>query len=147
MDKAFVSDEITQAMRDKDKSRLAILRLVKNDIDAKEKESGEEVSDADVVAIVKKVLKQTSETLEGSVKVGTDPDRTALLEEQIAILETYLPAQVSGDELEALVDRVIEEGGFSEKRDMGLVISIVAEETGGNCDKADVARIAGSRLS
>jgi uncharacterized protein YqeY len=147
MDKEFLTAEITQAMRDKDKSRLAILRLVKNDIDAKEKESGEEVSDADVVAIVKKVLKQTNETLEGSVKVGTDPERTALLEEQIAILEAYLPAQVSGDELEALVDRVIEEGGFSEKRDMGRVIGLVAEETGGNCDKADVARIAGSRLS
>ncbi len=147
MDRELVSVEITQAMRDKDKPRLAILRLVKCEIDAKEKESGEELSDADVVAVVKKVLKQTNETLEGSVKVGTDPARTALLQEQVAILEGYLPAQISGDELEAIVDRVIADGDFSEKRDMGRVIGLVVEETGGNCDKADVARIAGARLS
>jgi uncharacterized protein YqeY len=147
MDKQYLSDEIKRSMREKDKARLAILRLVKAEVDAKEKESGEEISDADVVAAVKKVAKQTGETLEGSVKVGTDPERTALLEEQVAILEGYLPDQVTGDALEAIVDRVIAEGGFSEKRDMGKVIGLVGEETGGNCDKAEVAKLAQSKLS
>ena len=146
MDRDLLSAEIKQAMRDKDKSRLSILRLVKNEIDAKEKESGEEVSDAVVVATIKKVLKQTNETLEGSIKADTDTDRTALLQEQVGILEDYLPEEVSGDALETIIDRVIDKGGFSEKRDMGKVIGLVVEETDGNCDKAEVAKIAGARL-
>ncbi|MDP2234282.1 MAG: GatB/YqeY domain-containing protein, partial [Actinomycetota bacterium] len=69
MDKAFILSEITKAMRGKDKPRLSILRLVKNEIEVKEKATGEVMSDADVVATFKKVLKQTGETLEGSIKV------------------------------------------------------------------------------
>jgi uncharacterized protein YqeY len=147
MDKQQLDEEIKRSMRERDKPRLAILRLVKAEVDAKEKESGEAVSDADVVAAVKKIAKQTGETLEGSVKVGTDPERTALLEQQVAILEGYLPDQVTGDGLEAIVDRVIADGGFAEKRDMGKVIGLVVEETGGNCDKAEVAKLAQAKLA
>jgi uncharacterized protein YqeY len=147
MDKQILNDEIKQAMRDKDKSRLSILRMVKNEVDTKEKESGEELSDADVIAVVKKVLKQTNETLDGSRKAGTDAERTALLEGQVGILEGYLPQQVSGEELEAVIDRVMAGGGYSEKRDMGRAIGDVVEATGGNVDKAEVARIVGGKLS
>jgi len=146
MDKAFITAEITQAMRDKDKPRLAILRLVKNEIDIKEKESGAEMSDADVVATFKKVLKQTGETLEGSIKAGTDADRTALLQLQVDILTGYLPKQVCGEELNAIIDRVLADTGISEKREMGRAIGLVVAETGGNCDKAEVAKIVGARL-
>jgi uncharacterized protein YqeY len=75
------------------------------------------------------------------------PERTALLQEQVDILNGYLPKQVCGPELEAIVDRVLAETGVTEKRGMGQVISAVVAETGGNCDKAEVARIVGSRLS
>lgn len=147
MDQKSVSDEIKSAMRARDKPRLSVLRLVKNEIDSQEKETGAELSDAEVVAVVKKVRKQTAETLEGSVKAGTDPDRTALLQTQVAILDDYLPEQVTGEALERLVDRVIAEGGYSQKREMGAVIAAVAGETGGSCDKAEVARVAGARLT
>lgn len=146
MDKAFITAEITQAMRDKDKPRLAILRLVKNEIDIKEKESGAEMSDADVVATFKKVLKQTGETLEGSIKAGTDADRTALLQTQVDILTAYLPKQVCGEELTAIIDRVLADTGITEKREMGRAIGLIVAETGGNCDKAEVAKIVGARL-
>ena len=89
---------------------------------------------------LRKVLKQTSETLEGSVRAGTNDERTALLREQVAILEGYLPEQVSGDDLKTVVDRVLAENGFSEKRDMGKAIGLVVAATGGNVDKAEVAQ-------
>lgn len=147
MDKAFITAEITRAMRDKDKPRLAILRLVKNEIDIKEKESGTDMSDADVVATFKKVLKQTGETLEGSIKAGTDAERTARLQLQVDILTGYLPQQVCGEELGAIIERVLSDTGITEKREMGRAIGLVVAETGGNCDKAEVARIVGARLS
>lgn len=146
MDKDTIVSEITAAMRAHDKPRLSILRQVKNEIDIKEKDAQRSVTDEEVVAALKKVLKQTGETLEGSIKVGTDDARTALLAEQVAILEGYLPAQLSGDALAAIVERVIAEGGFTEKRDMGRVIAAVVAECGGNCDKAELARIAGGKL-
>jgi len=146
MDKERLTAEIKQAMRDHDKVRLSILRLVKNEIDVREKESGEELSDSQVVGMLRKVLKQTGETLEASEKAGTDAARTEQLREQVDILTGYLPKQVEGAELEALVDRVMAEHGFSEKRDMGAAIGLVVEAVGGNCDKAEVARLVGARL-
>jgi uncharacterized protein YqeY len=147
VDKAFINDEIKKAMREHDKTRLSILRLVKNEIDIREKETGTEPSDAEVTATLKKVLKQTGETLEGSIKAGTNPERTESLQHQVDILNAYLPKQVCGADLEAIVDRVLAETGVTEKRGMGQVISAVVAETGGNCDKAEVARMVGNRLS
>ena len=146
MDRDYLAAEITAAMRAHDKTRLGILRLVKNEIDTREKETGREATGEEVVGALKKVLKQTGETLDGSVKAGTNAERTELLREQVAILEGYLPEQVTGDELGAIVDRVIAEGGFTEKRDMGKVISAVVAETGGNCDKSEVASLVGRKL-
>jgi hypothetical protein len=147
MNKEFIVSEITAAMRAHDKPRLSILRQVKNEIDIKEKDAKRDVTDEEVVAALKKVLKQTGETLEGSIAVGTSAERTALLTEQVAMLEGYLPAQVAGEALAAVVGRVVSAGGFSSKRDMGAVIAQVTAECGGNCDKAEVARLAGARLA
>ena len=147
MDRRTLEAEIAAALRAHDKPRLSILRLVKNELDIREKESGEPPADADVVAALKKTLKQTAETHAGSVKVGTDSARTALLAEQIAILEGYLPTQVTGEALAAVVTRVLAQGRFSEKRDMGRALGAVVEECGGNCDKAEVARLVGQALS
>lgn len=146
MNKETIASEITAALRAGDKPRVSILRLVKNEIDTKAKETGE-LSDEDVVGALKKVLKQTSETLEGSEKAGTDEQRTALLRSQVEILSAYLPAQVTGDALAALVERILSENAFTERRDMGRAIGTVVAETGGNCDKAEVAALVGARLS
>ncbi|MBN2248538.1 MAG: GatB/YqeY domain-containing protein [Coriobacteriia bacterium] len=146
MDKALIVSEITSALRAHDKVRLSILRQVKNEIDIKEKDAKREVTSEEVVALLKKVLKQTGETLEGSMKVGTDDARTALLTEQVAILEELLPAQVTGDALAGVVERVLAAEGITEKREMGRAIGLISAECGGNCDKAEVARIVGGRL-
>ena len=147
VDRTRLVEEIEQAMRAKDKVRLSILRLVKNEIDMKEKESGQELASEDVIAALKKILKQTGETLEASEKAGTNAESTETLREQVDILSCYLPEQVTGDALMAIIERVMAENDITEKRDMGRAIGLVIAETGGNCDKAEVARIIGSRLS
>ncbi len=146
MDKTLLAEEIKSAMRAHDKPRLSVLRLVKNEIDSKEKDERRELSDEEVVAALKKVLKQTGETLEGSIKAANDDARTALLQTQVEILESYLPPQIEGAELEAIVDSILAEKGFAEKREMGRAIGEVVAAAGGNCDKAEVARLVGSRL-
>lgn len=147
MNKEFITEEITKAMRAHDKPRLSILRLVKNEIDVKEKDARRALEDEEVVAVFKKVLKQTSETLDASKKAATNEERTALLQEQVDILTAYLPQQVSGDELEAIVSEVLAETGITEKREMGRAIGLIVAKTGGNVDKAEVAKLVGTRLS
>lgn len=147
VNKQFITDEITSALRAHDKPRVSILRLVKNEIDTREKETKTELTDEEVVASFKKVLKQTGETLEASIKAGTNAERTAGLEEQVDILTGYLPAQVTGEELVAICDQVMSENAIAEKRDMGRAIGLVVARTGGNCDKAEVAKIVGSKLN
>ncbi|MRR12433.1 glutamyl-tRNA amidotransferase [bacterium] len=147
MDKDYLGSEITAALRAHDKPRLSILRQVKNEVDSKEKDAKRELSAEEVVGALKKVLKQTGETLEGSIKAGTNEERTEQLRAQVAILEGDLPSQVSGEELAAIVERVLATGGMTEKRDMGRAIGAVVSECGGNCDKAEVARIVGGKLA
>jgi len=147
VNKQFITDEINNALRAHDKPRVSILRRVKNEIEIKEKESKRELADEEVVGMLKKVLKQTGETLEGSIKAGTNAERTALLQEQVDILTGYLPEQVAGEQLQEIIDQVLAENGFTEKRDMGKAIGLVVSATGGNCDKAEVAKVVGSKLN
>ena len=65
----------------------------------------------------------------------------------VAILEEYLPRQVEGDELAALIDEVLADTGASTKKDMGRVMGELTRRTGGNFDKAGAAKILGGKLS
>jgi len=147
MDKQMLMEEIIIAMKAKDKPRLSILRQVHGEVKQIEVDERREVSQADVDAMIKRVLKQTKETLEGSIKVATNDERTQLLTEQVAILEGYVPQQVTGVELEELIDSVITETGAMSKRDMGSVMNALGTRTTGNFDKAAAAKIVGARLA
>ena len=142
-----LQEEIKNAMRAHDKNRLSILRQVHGEVKNIEVNERREIVEADVGAMLKRVLKQTGETLEGSIKAATSEERTTMLKEQVAILEEYLPKQVSGDELIALIEKTIADLGAETKRDMGKVMGALTAATGGNFDKAAAAKEVGSRLA
>ena len=106
-----------------------------------------EIVDKDVDDMLKRLIKQTKETLDGSIKAGNDQERTDTLTEQVAILEGYLPEQVSGEALVALIEKTLSETGASTKKDMGRVMGALTQATGGNFDKAAAAKILGGKLS
>ena len=140
-----LQDEIKAAMKARDKNRLSILRQVHGEIKNIEVNERREITDADVM--LKRTIKQTKETLEGSIKAGNDQERTDRLTEQVEILESYLPKQVSGDELLALIDQVLSETGAATKKEMGKVMGTLTQKTGGNFDKAAAAKELQSRLA
>ncbi|ANE22763.1 glutamyl-tRNA amidotransferase [Denitrobacterium detoxificans] len=142
-----LKDQIKDAMRARDKVRLSILRQVHGELKDIEVNERRDVTDEDVTAMVKRLIKQTSETLEGSQKAGTDEERTQNLQRQVEILNDLLPAQLAGEELTALVEKTIAELGAETKRDMGKVMGALNAATGGNFDKAQAAKDAGARLS
>ena len=87
--------EMIAAMKAKDKVRLSIIRQVKAEVKNIEVNERRDVTEEDVNSMIKRLIKQTSETLEMSIKAGTDQERTDNLTEQVKILESLLPAQVS----------------------------------------------------
>lgn len=142
-----LQDEIKAAMKARDKNRLSILRQVHGEIKNIEVNERREITDADVDAMLKRTIKQTKETLDGSIKAGNDQDRTDRLTEQVEILESYLPKQVSGEELIALIEEVLAETGAATKKEMGKVMGTLTQKTGGNFDKAQAAKELQSRLA
>ena len=146
MNRAELDNEIKRAMKSQDKVRLSILRQVLNEVKNAEIDSKSEASEKDVNNMFKRVLKQTNETLEMSIKAGNNEDRTRTLSAQCSILEEYIPKQLAGDELVALVDTVIEETGASSMKDMGGVMKELGVRTGGNFDKGAAAGIVKSKL-
>lgn len=142
-----LQDEIKTAMRSKDKVRLSILRQLHGELKNIEVNERRDVTDKDVDDMLKRLIKQTKETLDGSIKAGNDQERTDTLTEQVAILEGYLPEQVSGEALIALIEKTLADTGASTKKDMGRVMGALTQATGGNFDKAAAAKELGSRLS
>ena len=142
-----LQDEIKAAMKARDKNRLSILRQVHGAIKNIEVNERREITDADVDAMLKRTIKQTKETLDGSIKAGNDQERTDRLTEQVEILESYLPKQVSGEELIALIEEVLAETGAATKKEMGKVMGTLTQKTGGNFDKAQAAKELQSRLA
>lgn len=140
-------EEIKNAMKAKDKPRLGILRQVLGEVKNIEVNERREITDADVDAMLKRTIKQTKETLDGSIKAGTDQERTDTLAAQVEILESYLPKQVSGEELTALIDAVLAETGAATKKEMGKVMGVLTQKTGGNFDKAAAAKELQGRLA
>lgn len=142
-----LKDEIKAALKAHDKPRLAILRQVHGEIKNIEVNERREITDADVDAMLKRTIKQTKETLDGSIKAANNQERTDTLTAQVAILESYLPKQVSGEELSQLIDTVLAETGATTKKDMGRVMGELTKRTGGNFDKPAAAKELGSKLS
>ena len=147
MEYQSLQDEIKAAMKARDNHRRDILRQVHTECKAIEVNERREVTEADVDAMLKRVIKQTKETLDGSIKAGNNQERTDTLTEQVAILEGYLPKQVSGEELATLIDAVLADTGAATKKEMGRVMGELTKRTGGNFDKAAASQQLGSKLS
>ncbi|MDO4596396.1 MAG: GatB/YqeY domain-containing protein [Coriobacteriaceae bacterium] len=139
--------QMVSAMKAKDKTRLSIIRQVMGEVKNVEVNERRDATEEDVNAMIKRLIKQTSETLEMSRQAGNDQERTDTLAQQVEILESLLPEQVSGDALVALVEQVIAETGATSKKDMGRVMGALTKATGGNFDKPAAAKEVGARLA
>lgn len=140
-------DEMVKAMKAKDKVRLSILRQVIGEVKNVEVNERRDATEQDVNQQIRRLIKQTGETLEMSIKAGTNQERTDTLTEQVKILESLLPEQVSGEALVALIEQTIAELGATSKKDMGRVMGALNAATGGNFDKPAAAREVGARLA
>ena len=140
-------DEMVAAMKAKDKVRLSIIRQVMAEVKNVEVNERRDATEEDVTNMVKRLIKQTNETLQMSRRAANNQERTETLEQQVQILESLLPAQLSGEALGALIEQTIVDLGATTRKDMGKVMGALNAATGGNFDKAAAAKEIGNRLA
>ncbi|MCL4157335.1 UNVERIFIED_CONTAM: hypothetical protein GTU68_015892 [Idotea baltica] len=128
--------DLKEAMKAKDTVALSTLRALKTALTNAAIESGNKdnvVSDADALAIVRKQIKQRNDSIEQFETAG----RAELAENEkaeITVLEKYLPAGLSAEEVSAIVADAVAESGASSRADMGKVMKIVQEKVAGRAD-------------
>ncbi|GMA56142.1 hypothetical protein C7445_105194 [Alicyclobacillus sacchari] len=141
-----LNDDLKQAMKEKQKVRLSVIRMVKSAVKNREIELGHPLSDDDVVGVIQKEVKQRKDSLQAFQDANrTDLAETA--EEEIAILESYLPEPFSEDELRALASEVVERVGASSKSDMGKVMAELMPMVRGRADGRLVQQVVQSLLA
>ncbi len=142
-----VMDALKQAMREKDAVKLAALRAIKSAILLeKTKGKGTELSQADEMKLLQKLVKQRKE----SAEIYRAQNRPDLEQEELAQMEViaaFLPEPMSEDEIRAAVEQIIEETGASSMKDMGKVMGMATQKLAGRADGKQIAGIVKSLLS
>ncbi len=118
------------AMRAKDKERLSVLRMVKSAVMNKEIDKGGELADEEIIKMLNTLVKQRRDSADQYEKAGRNELATAELSE-IGIIEVYLPASASDEEIDAAIAQSIDENGASSMKDMGPVMKTVNEKLAG----------------
>lgn len=144
-----LEDDVKAALLKGDRVRVETLRGLKSailyaDVAAKKRETGG-IPDDEVLSVLAKESKKRLESADLYVKGGRQELADKELAEK-AIIDSYLPAQMSDDELGAIVDKVIKEQGAEGVQAMGKVIGAVKAEAGNTADGSRIARMVGQRL-
>lgn len=137
-----IMDSMKEAMRAKDAVALEALRAIKSEILLAQTASGskEEISEADEIKILQKLVKMRKD----SASIFTEQNRADLAEPelaQIAVIEKFLPAQLSEAEVEAIVAKIIAETGASGIAAMGKVMGLASAQIGGQAEGKTISTI------
>ncbi len=142
-----IQSQLHDAMRHGDRQRTGALRLLLSALQKAEKDRpAGEFGDQDALGVLRRERKQRVEAAE-SYRAAGHEERAAAEEADVPVIDEFLPAAMSESELRELVDRAIAETGATGMRDMGRVMALVAERSGGRADGKTAAALVRSRLS
>ena len=129
-----LNDDMKQAMRDKDKDKWNVIRMIKASLQNEHiRLNVETLSEDAVITVISRELKQRKESLQEFKSFGRD-DLVAKLEAEIDIVKQYLPKQLTQEELNDIVQQTIKEVEANSKRDIGKVMSAIMPKIKGKAD-------------
>lgn len=135
--KGQIQDDMKTAMKAGDKERLKAVRLIRAAIKQIEVDERKELDDAAVLGVLNRMVKQRRDSVSQFRDGGRD-DLAAIELAEIAVIEDYLPEQMSTDELDAMIAKAIADTGAESIRDMGKVMGAVKAKAEGRADMAQV---------
>jgi len=133
-------------MRAKDSARLSAIRLILAAIKQKEVDERVELSDADVVGILEKMMKQRRESIAQFEKAARN-DLVSAEKFELGVLAGYLPQQLSDSQVQEEIAKAISETGASGVKDMGKVMAALKSRLAGRADMGKVSALVKARLS
>lgn len=145
--KEKISKDLAESMKAKDEKRTMAIRSIRSKvIELEKKDMSKPVSDADIISVLTKLVKERKQSIEMYEKGG----RTDLVEVEVfelGVIESYLPQQMSEAEIEAKIAEIITENNFTTIRDMGKVIKAFNEKYSGTADGKTVSELVKKKLS
>lgn len=140
-----IRKDMTQALKEKDVVKKETLRLVLSEIKKEQIDKRKELTEEDIMKIIKRGLKSRQEALPLFLQ-GNRQDLAAKTRSEIKILETYLPQQLSTEELEKIVSKTIAELGATTAKDIGRVMKTVMNQYGRQVNGKEVQQLVASKL-
>ena len=144
--KAQISEDMKTAMRAKDSVRLGAIRLLLSAIKQRELDERIELTDADVITVIEKMLKQRRDSI-AAFESANRTDLADIEKFEVTVLQTYMPKQLSDEELNQIITQVIADSGATGAKDMGKVVGLVRPLVAGVADMGKVSGLIKSRLA
>lgn len=138
--------DMIEAMKNKDKEKLTVIRMVKAALDKERIDNKAEVNDDLLIDVVNKQVKMRNDSLE-EFKKANRADLIKQTEEELEILKDYLPEQLSEEEVITIIEEVINEVNAETIKDMGKVMKEVTPKVKGKADMKHVSEIIKSKLN
>jgi uncharacterized protein YqeY len=133
-----ITDDMKAAMRAKESAKLATIRLILAEIKRKEVDERIELNDAQVLAVVEKMIKQRKDSI-AQFEAGGRADLADIEKAELAVLAAYMPAGLSDEEVAAEVAAAVAASGAAGPQDMGKVMAILKPKLAGRADMTAVS--------
>ena len=144
--KQQITEDMKAAMRAKDTARLGAIRLLLAAMKQREVDERIELTDADVVSVIEKMLKQRRDSISQFEAAGRQ-DLVDVEKFEVEVLQTYMPQQLSEAEVKAAIDEAIAATGASSPQDMGKVMGVIKPKLAGRADMGKVSGLIKAQLT
>jgi uncharacterized protein len=141
-----LNQDMKQAMKNKEKQKLSVIRMLKASLQNEAIKHGHELNEEEELTVLAREMKQRKDSLQEFEKAGRE-DLVAGLQDEIAVLTPYLPKQLTEEELHEIVAQTISETGAASKADIGKVMGALMPKVKGKADGGLVNRIVQQQLS
>lgn len=143
--KAQISEDMKTAMRAKESARLGAIRLLQAAIKQREVDERIELDDSNVIAVIEKMLKQRRDSI-AAYESANRNDLADVEKFEVSVLHTYLPQQLTEDEIKDILEKVVVETGAAGIKDMSKVMAAIKPLVAGRADMGKISGLIKTRL-
>jgi len=143
--KAQISEDMKNAMRAKDSARLGAIRLLQAAIKQREVDERVELDDGNVIAVIEKMLKQRRDSI-AAYESANRNDLADVEKFEVSVLQTYLPQQLTEDEIKDILEKVVADTGAAGIKDMSKVMAAIKPLVAGRADMGKISGLIKTRL-
>lgn len=141
-----IMKDLMTTMKNKEKEKLSVLRMVKGAIQLEEINKKKELDDNEIIAVISKQIKTRKESIT-EFKKGNRDDLVEQTEKEIEILNEYMPAQLSDEEVNKIIEEAFDEVNPQSTSDMGKIMKLVTPKLMGKADMTSVSKIVKEKIA